>query len=402
MSACKRLMRRTRPYPMESLASYIIRLTESNYYSCSSWIFQMSGLKTRRTYANVFNRDNDDLSLLSLISDVEENILWSMTFPAVNQPYNGPIYYVHAFGSVILKKALQKNYVKFCPICLQSLPYYRLIWDLSFIKICPLHHCLLIDKCPQCHHQIKWYRPSIIKCRCKQTFCDCQPTFVTRQPISLSSHVYKLCQIAESELSETTPFSQSNPILLLNLNHLVNLLYFLVNFSKLPYIKEKFLLRLKSQVDLFNHGCYFDIAFSILTNWGHEFIGLMSGYEDYLARSYNSSVNPLEQKSQDVLSLFYSMLDCFPGDYCRFVRSVIEDYFWNFITLFSLDKIKISWRKPSFRLHSLSADIKQSNDFLSRVAVELKIKELTLYQLFTWSQTKIYSDTIYFEMLDQW
>lgn len=218
------------------------------------------------------------------------------------------------------------------------------------------------------------------------------------QPTSLSLHVYRLCQIAESELGETQNFSQSNPIMRLDLNHLVTLLYFLVDFSKLPYIQDKFLLRLKSQAELFNHECYFDIAFSILTNWSHEFIGLMSGYEYYLARNY-SSVSLIEQKYQDVLSLFHSMLDCFPGHYCRFVRGVIEDYFWNLLTLFSLVKIKISGRTPSFPLRSFSANIKQYNDLLSIIAAELKLKELTLAQLFNWSKIEIYESTIFFEML---
>ena len=118
--------------------------------------------------------------------------------------------------------------------------------------------------------------------------------------------------------------------MLLDLNRLVSLLYFLVDFSRIPYIQDKFLSRLKSQLELFNSGCYFDIAFSILTNWKHEFLSFMSSYEDYLKRTYNSR-DLIPQKFPDILKLFRSIVDCFPGESYRFIQSVIEDYFWQIL-----------------------------------------------------------------------
>ena len=69
LSCNKKLLRRPRPYPMESLAGYIIRLTENNHYPSVNWIFQMSGLKKRGIYANVFSPKTDNLSQLCLISE---------------------------------------------------------------------------------------------------------------------------------------------------------------------------------------------------------------------------------------------------------------------------------------------------------------------------------------------
>ncbi|WP_408036859.1 TniQ family protein [Tolypothrix bouteillei] len=62
MSNTQKLLRRPRPYPDESLAGYIIRLTENNYYHHPKLIFQISGLKTRGVYANVFIPEQDNLS----------------------------------------------------------------------------------------------------------------------------------------------------------------------------------------------------------------------------------------------------------------------------------------------------------------------------------------------------
>lgn len=163
----KKLLRRPRPYPMESLASYIIRLAENNYYPNVNWIFQMSGLKKRGIYANVFSPKIDDLSKLCLLSETEEEVLWSMAFSSVNQSRFHSLNTVEAFGNIVPLCALKKNFVKLCPICLDESPYYRQVWNLSIVTVCPFHQCLLINRCPQCQQEIIWSRPSIAKCKCQ-------------------------------------------------------------------------------------------------------------------------------------------------------------------------------------------------------------------------------------------
>lgn len=403
MYAHKKFLCRPRPYPLESLASYIIRLAESNYYSSSGWIFRFSNLQSRIIHANVFNKEKDDLSLLSFISDVEESILWSMTFSAISLISSGHVISVDAFDSIISKKALHKNYTNLCPICLQHQPYYLLIWDFSFIHICPIHNCLLINKCQICHEKIKIYRASITLCKCSQSFCDSQPIFFKSESVNLALHVYKLCKMIKSEPEDTEKLFSSNPIMLLNLNHLVKLLYYVVDFSKLPYIKDKFLSRLQSQVELFKYGCYFEMIFSILNNWSHEFISIMSGYENYLASSY-PSIRMTDQKHQHVLSLFESMVKCFPGEKYRFFRGVIEDYFWNFLFDISIKKLKVAWRQRiSFPYyHDLNSDISKYSQLLSTVAEYLKIKELTLTELFVVSKIEILRQTLVITIFDYW
>lgn len=42
--------------------------------------------------------------------------------------------------------------IQYCPSCLASdaIPHIRLIWRLSFIVCCPVHHCMLSDRCWRC------------------------------------------------------------------------------------------------------------------------------------------------------------------------------------------------------------------------------------------------------------
>jgi hypothetical protein len=105
----------------------------------------MSGLRARGIYGNVFNREKDDLSRLSNISDVEAGILWSMAFPANTLIYPKAVKQVKVFDHLVPTDALKRQQIQLCPICLQEKPYYRFFLELSVVSACPLHHCLLID-----------------------------------------------------------------------------------------------------------------------------------------------------------------------------------------------------------------------------------------------------------------
>jgi DNA-directed RNA polymerase subunit RPC12/RpoP len=52
------------------------------------------------------------------------------------------------------------NGLKFCPACLKSdeIPYFRKDWRLTLVPICPIHDCLLENKCPQCNSPLAPYR----------------------------------------------------------------------------------------------------------------------------------------------------------------------------------------------------------------------------------------------------
>lgn len=225
MQLKRRLLRRPRPYPDESLAGYIIRLSEANYYESPQRIFQLSGLRQKVTYVNIFAPEKDDLSQLSLICDVPENILWSMTFPVVTPHPHRRRQTIKVFGNVVSLKTLEYLWVKLCPICLQASPYYRLIWNLSAVTVCPFHYCLLIERCPACQLPIEWFNSSVVRCSCQFDWRNHQPEAVLSEQLTKSRQIYQLCQIADlpdfhSELISL--HHQSEPDL--DWNSLVNLL----------------------------------------------------------------------------------------------------------------------------------------------------------------------------------
>lgn len=201
-----------------------MRLAEANYYESPSRIFQLSGLRQRVIYVNIFNPEKDDLSRLSLICDVPESSLWSMTFPVVAPHHHRSRQTIKVFGNVVSIKALEYLWVKFCPICLQASPYYRRIWNLSMVTACPFHHCLLINKCPACQLPIQWFSPSVVRCSCQFDWRNSQPEALESEQVTKSRHIYQLCQIAGLPDSERELRSPGNPAFHVDLNSLVNLL----------------------------------------------------------------------------------------------------------------------------------------------------------------------------------
>ena len=117
MYITKKLLRRPRPFRDESLSGYIIRLAQSNYYPSPNWIFKMSSLKKRGIYANLFYSHEDDLQKLSLLSEVEEDILWSMAWTSQRQSNSTFMNTVKIFGDFVPIQSISKQRVKLCPIC---------------------------------------------------------------------------------------------------------------------------------------------------------------------------------------------------------------------------------------------------------------------------------------------
>ncbi|WP_158506191.1 TniQ family protein [Synechocystis sp. PCC 7509] len=267
MSCNKKLLRRPRPYPMESLAGYIIRLTENNHYPSVNWIFQMSGLKKRGMYANVFSPTIDNLSQLCLLSETEEDVLWSMAFPCVTQTCFPTFNTIQVFGNVVSPYALKKNYVKLCPICLNESAYYRQIWNLSIFTSCPFHQCLLIDRCPQCQRGISWSGASVVKCKCQFDWRSIQPKSIESEQLNLSIHVYKLCQSPSNCLSNNQNLLANNLVERLDLKHLITLLDALARFCQIPAIKQSLFVQDSCQLSPDNSDIYFNYIWGLFKNW---------------------------------------------------------------------------------------------------------------------------------------
>ena len=69
-------------------------------------------------------------------------------------------------GRVVRRDQFNYRRPRICPDCLRERPIWWAVWDLGLVAACPLHRCLLINRCPACGKELVWQRPAVEKCRC--------------------------------------------------------------------------------------------------------------------------------------------------------------------------------------------------------------------------------------------
>ena len=96
---------------------------------------------------------------------------------------------VEFFGRPLPTYNLYKQSSKVCPYCLADKPYCRKIWNLIPLTVCTIHHCLLLDICPQCDRTIRWERNSVNECKyCQLDWRSIEPETL-ELPDTIPSHL---------------------------------------------------------------------------------------------------------------------------------------------------------------------------------------------------------------------
>jgi hypothetical protein len=206
----EQLLRTPTPQPDESLMGYILRLSESNYYETPKWILDLAGLKmdNLRNGWRKLCGDHVDFTLFKQItrlseeevSEMKHEIISDSDYEQCDAQWDVPI------------NSLRFDRPMVCSYCLRENPYCRKFWDLPIITVCPQHHSLLLNICPDCRAPITWNRKSVSRCRCG---CDWRETRspelapAQRQAMRL---LMRSCGVSESEQAtmsaSTTPFEK--------------------------------------------------------------------------------------------------------------------------------------------------------------------------------------------------
>lgn len=174
------LLRTPPPYEDESLAGYVIRLAQSNYYDSPNWILQLAGLPTNRTISlSAQPHQASRLSQLLNLSDEQLKIMTSL--PPQLAKIMDPVPY-----------NFYQNAINLCPKCLLESPYCRQIWDWNRVGVCGLHQCLLISSCAGCQKNIRWVRAEVTRCRCGFDFRHQKSEPASLEQLNLFAYVSKL------------------------------------------------------------------------------------------------------------------------------------------------------------------------------------------------------------------
>lgn len=160
------LLNHLKPYPDETLVSWLWRLAKANYLDAPL-------LFIRHIRARVPAAKHLMLSSVNSIRDVQIlQEVANLGMISVEDVYDRTI---HRFVSIFTPAELEMetvqlpsgaklrflpkrptndfyaHYLTYCPCCLNEASYVRWHWQMPMVVLCLKHRCYLIDACPQCH-----------------------------------------------------------------------------------------------------------------------------------------------------------------------------------------------------------------------------------------------------------
>ena len=156
---------RYKPLPDELLSSWLVRLAHGHGLKVQTFCNLIFGNKLQ-----VWNRDIDRLAPEWLIAELSSKTgaSYQQAFKTTLQSYQAIIYHrPRQSGSLTWIQSLKLHHRKFegfglqfCPMCLASDPdpYFRKSWRIAFNTTCPIHQCMLNDRCPHCGHGAAFHR----------------------------------------------------------------------------------------------------------------------------------------------------------------------------------------------------------------------------------------------------
>lgn len=257
-----KLLRQRQPIKNESLLGYLLRLAELNFFPKMTWLFDLADIPRNGHYKAhktlLFHKF--DLSGLSYLTGVEIQKLESMRYQSVDNKYL--IFFSSKPINITLIHALQP---RLCPCCLEINNFYHIGWDLAIITCCPIHRCLLVDKCQKCGKKISWRRNKIRECICGFDFTKTKGHPVSHDEASLAAHIYNMLNFENTICSPL-----SNPLGKLSLKNLAQIiLFFCRDFEN--DITNGFSIFYPKSYDLFKIHTKISNAVKIFSKWPINF-----------------------------------------------------------------------------------------------------------------------------------
>lgn len=161
---------RLKPKLGESLTSYILRVVHRNSIDSLALFKTVNvGYKVfQKSYAHQLDflpERTIDLNLLSQLCGITTQQIHSMTFHPVIEKYLNKVDSEDKYP-FIMQDSMEKRHRRFCPVCLHSNGYFRLIWQVKEIVICEKHRVMLTSHCPTCSKEQPYLSSNLAICRC--------------------------------------------------------------------------------------------------------------------------------------------------------------------------------------------------------------------------------------------
>jgi hypothetical protein len=176
-----RLTVRSPPLAEEGLPGWLLRLMELNGYRSPLAIERIAGLQRGRA-------PTDRESVVGTLAAMTgtDPVLVERIVP----PRLGPSFRRTVIPGLRLPRTMFDANPKFCAECLRERAILPAAWDLTAWTACPVHGCLLSDRCPTCDEPATWRRAQVLECGrngCRGRFTDNPTTSADQRLVALST-----------------------------------------------------------------------------------------------------------------------------------------------------------------------------------------------------------------------
>ena len=214
-----------KPKHDESLAGYVMRLTERNGYETPSVILLLTGADTSALHNGQFVfGERWNLSPLARLTGRPVTDLSPLRYASA--PSETSVYRYLVFGSPVQRYFINAKRPKVCPDCLSEDAYCRKVWELAPVTSCPHHRRLLLEICPGCGGRLSWVRSRVNACRCGYDWRDAPPAPLPDAQLGVVRRIHRLCGLPAGK-DAPGAVGESNPLDELDLEHLLSSLSFI-------------------------------------------------------------------------------------------------------------------------------------------------------------------------------
>jgi TniQ protein len=225
-----------KPERDESFISYLVRLTEANWYDTPSWIFSLSGIdymELQWKFTFVFSRSKRLENLAKLTGSTLADLSSLLYLPRKRVHSSQSDHEYNFYGAFLNRSVIRPHCPKVCPKCLAESGYSLRIWDCSLVTACSIHECVLLDTCPDCKRLIKCVGNKLCACPCGCDWREINSTVLPREQLTVSRRIYQLCGVIPGE--QSLPESE-NPLQNLGLRDFIRVIVFMAGlFGKLAW-----------------------------------------------------------------------------------------------------------------------------------------------------------------------
>jgi hypothetical protein len=151
------LVRHPPPHPTESLAGYVLRLSEVNGYINPQSLYSLAGMN-----ANERSWTNFACAKLAAIANQPVS---SVERIAYKYSGNGPRA-MALLGEPVNSRDLKLTGAKVCPSCVAENGFIEAHWHLELMVGCPVHKQAAVWFCGNCKQRVPWLRTGLLTCEC--------------------------------------------------------------------------------------------------------------------------------------------------------------------------------------------------------------------------------------------